>query len=217
MTPEQPRPEPPPVPTGTAWLDPPAWAGNLQGLVEAVLDVTVRRAVEDPLPVKTPEDVRAAARAPTGTGITTFVVPALARVAGRWTKGVVRIGSKLSFSVKALLQALPPLAASVTVGTRELHALASLVVNRLRADGLPVDRRFVQRVTVNAYVWPGGGRPLEDAQAPAVVRLAGLWATRPLAGEKAGDWVGRAAEAIVAADLRQRLARYDEGRAALGP
>jgi hypothetical protein len=217
MTLEQPRPEPPPVPTGMGWLDPPAWAGSLRGLVEAVLDVTVRRAVEDPLPVKSADDVRAAARAPTGTGVTTVVVPALVRFAGRWTKGVVRIGSKLSFSVKALLQALPPLAASVTVGTRELHALASLVVNRLRADGLPVDRRFVQRVTVNAYVWPGGGRPLEDAQAPAVVRLAGLWATRPLAGEKAGDWVGRAAEAIVAADLRQRLARYDEGRAALGP
>src|SRR5262249_32613075 len=156
----------------------------------------------DPLPVKTADDVRDAARAPAGTGITTFVVPALARFAGRWTKGVVRIGSRLSFSVKALLQALPPLAASVTIGTRELHALASLVVNRLQAEGLPIDRRFVQRVTVNAYVWPGGGRPLEDAQAPAVVRLAGLWATRPLAGEKAGDWVGRAAEAIVAADLR---------------
>jgi len=216
MTLEQPRPDPPPVPTGMAWLDPPAWAGNLHGFVEVLLDVAVRRAVENPMPVKTADDVRDASRAPTGAGITTFVVPAIARVAGRWTKGAARIGSKLSFSVKALLQAVPPLAASVTIGTRELHALASLVVNRLRAAGLPVDRRFVQRVTVNAYVWPSGGRPLEEAQAPAVVRLAGLWATRPLAGEKAGDWVGRAAEAILAADLRQRLTRYDEGRAALG-
>jgi hypothetical protein len=209
--------EPPPAPAGMAWLDPPAWAGSLHGFVEAVLDATVRRAVEDPLPVHTAEDVREAARAPAGATITTFVVPALARVAGRWSKGVVRLGSRLSFSVKALLQAVPPLATSVTLGTRELHALASLVVNRLRAEGLPVDRRFVQRVTVNAYVWPGGGRPLEEAQAPAVIRLAGLWATRPLAGEKAGDWVGRAADSIVAADLGRRLARYDSGPAALGP
>ena len=217
MTLERSRPDPPPAPTGMAWLGPPAWAGSLHGFVEAVLDVAVRRAVEDPRPVHTAEDVRESARAPAGAGITTFVVPALVRFAGRWSKGAVRLGSKLSFSVKTLLQTVPPLATSVTLGTRELHALASLVVNRLRAAGLPVDRRFVQRVTVNAYVWPGGGRPLEEAQAPAVVRLAGLWATRPLAGEKAGDWVGRAADAIVAADLGRHLARYDEGRAALGP
>ncbi len=217
MTLEQPPPDQPPAPVGMAWLDPPAWAGSLHGFVEAVLDVAVRRAVEEPLPVHTAADVREAAQAPSGVGLTTFVVPAVARFAGRWSKRVVKLGSRLSFSVKALLQAVPPLATSATLGTRELHALASLVVNRLRAEGLPVDRRFVQRVTVNAYVWPGGGRPLEEAQAPAVVRLAGLWATRPLAGEKAGDWVGRAAATIEAADLGRRLARYHGGPAALGP
>jgi hypothetical protein len=198
-------------------LDAPSWTAHLHGFVEAVLDVAVRRAIEEPLAVHTAADVRAAARAPVGAGVTTIVMPALTRFATRWTKGVVKLGSKLSFSVKTLLQAVPPLVASVTVGTRELTALASLVVNRLRAEGLPVDRRFVQRVTVNAYVWPGGGRPLEEAQAPAVVRLAGLWATRPLAGERTGEWVGRAADAIMAADLRRRFASYEGGPAALGP
>jgi len=214
---EQPRRDPSPVPTGRARVEPPSWTASLHGFVEAVLDVAVRRAIEEPLAVHTAADVRAAARAPVGAGVTTFVVPALVRFAGRWTKGVVKLGSKFSFSVKALLQAVPPLATSVTLGTRELTALASLLVNRLRAEGLPVDRRFVQRVTVNAYVWPGGGRPLEEAQAPAVVRLAGLWATRPLAGERAGEWVGRAADAIMAADLRRRFATYEDGPAALGP
>jgi hypothetical protein len=192
-------------------------AESLHGVVEAILDAAVRRAVEDPLPVHTAADVRAAARAPVPAGLTTLVVPAVARVAGRWSTRVVSLGSRVSFSVKALLAAVPPLASSLAVGTRELHALGSLVVNRLRAAGHPVEPRFVQRVTVNAYAWPGGGRTLEDAQAPALVRIAGLWLTRPLAGERAGDWVGRAAEAIEAADLGARLARYREGPPALGP
>ena len=104
----------------------------------------------------------------------------------------------------------------MTLGSRELHALASFVVNRLDADGIPVDPRFVQRVTVNAYVWPGGGRDLEAPQAIAVVRIAGLWATRPLAHERHGEWVGRAADAVAAADLADRYERYRRDAAARG-
>jgi len=129
----------------------------------------------------------------------------------------VRLGSKVSFSVKALLAAVPPITSSVTLGTRELHVLASFVVNRLRAAGVEVDRRFVQRVTVNAYVWPRGGRELEAPQAVAVLRVAGLWATRPLAHERQGEWVGRAAEAINDTDLRERYERYTRGREDLSP
>jgi hypothetical protein len=84
MTLEQPPTNQPPAPAGMAWLDPPAWAGSLHGFVEAVLDVAVRRAVEDPLPVHSADDVRKAAQASAGAGLTTFVVPALARFAGRW-------------------------------------------------------------------------------------------------------------------------------------
>jgi hypothetical protein len=201
---------------GSGWRDPATWIPSLLSLVEDVLDTVVNRAVAEPLPVHNAADVRDALEGPTGTGVTTFVVPALAQVTKRWSGRVASLGSKLSFTVQALLTAVPPLATSVTVGSRELHALASLVVNRLRAEGLPVDRRFVQRVTVNAYVWPSGGHALEDAHAPAVARIAGLWATRPLAGEKAGDWAERAAEAIETADLSDRFTRYHE-RPALGP
>ena len=176
----------------------------------------VGRAVAEPLPVHTAADVRDALESAHGTGATTLVMPALLQFSKRWSDRVVSLGSKMSFTVRALLVAVPPLATSVTQGSRELHALASLVVNRLQREGLPVDRRFVQRVTVNAYVWPGGGHPLEDAHANAVARLAGLWATRPLAGEKTGDWAGRAADAIEHADLTGHLSRYQE-RPALGP
>ncbi len=144
------------------------------------------------------------------------MLPAVVQFSKRWSDRVVTLGSKLSFTVRALLVAVPPLATSVTLGSRELHALASLVVNRLHKEGLPVDHRFVQRVTVNAYVWPSGNHPLEDAHAHAVARLAGLWATRPLAGEKQGDWAGRAADTIERADLTGRYGRYQE-RPALGP
>jgi hypothetical protein len=185
----------------------------IRGVVEQALDSVVARAVAEPLPVHSPDDVRAAVEGSSNATVTTFVAPAVTGVAKRFSNRVVGLGSKMSFSVKALLAAVPPLAASVTLGTRELHALASFVVNRLRAADVPVDRRFVQRVTVNAYVWPGGGRDLEAPQAVAVLRVAGLWATRPLAHERHGEWVGRAAEAIAAADLADRYGRYTCTRA----
>jgi len=187
---------------------------GLHSVVERVLDATVGRAVAEPLPVHSADDVRASVQGPATAGMTSLVLPALARLSGRWTSRVVNVGSRVSFSLKTLLATLPPVATSVVVGTRELHALASLVVQRLRAEGLPVEHRFVQRVTVNAYVWPSGGRSLADAHAPALPRVAGLWATRPLAAERSGEWAGRAADAIEAADLRAEYSRY-QGPAAL--
>ena len=189
----------------------------IQGVVEQALDTVVTRAVAEPLPVHSPDDVRAALEGPSAFTVTTFVAPALTGVAKRFSNRVVRLGSKVSFSVKALLAAVPPIASSVTLGTRELHVLASFVVNQLRAADVEVDRRFVQRVTVNAYVWPRGGRELEAPQAVAVLRVAGLWATRPLAHERQGEWVGRAAEAINDTDLRERYERYTRGREDLSP
>ena len=191
-----------------SWLAPGAWVAGLHGIAEAGLDAAVRRAVTEPMAVHTAEDVRASVQGPMSTGMAAFVIPALSRLSGRFSKRVLHLGSRLSFSMQTLLTAFPPVATSVTLGIRELHALASLVVNRLRAEGLEVDRRFVQRVTVNVYVWPGGGRALEQAHAPALMRVAGLWATRPLASERAGEWAGRAADAIVDAELRAGLARY---------
>jgi hypothetical protein len=194
-----------------AGLDLGAVGPAIQGVVEQALDTVVKRAVAEPLPVHSPDDVRAELEGPSAFTVTTFVAPALAGVAKRFSNRVVRLGSKVSFSVKALLAAVPPVASSVTLGARELHVLASFVVNQLRAADVPVDRRFVQRVTVNAYVWPRGGRALEAPQAIAVLRVAGLWATRPLAHERHGEWAGRAAEAINDADLADRYERYTRG------
>jgi hypothetical protein len=198
-------------------LDLTAVGPAIQGAVEQALDRVVTRAVAEPLEVHSPEDVRAAVEGQSSLSIPTFVAPALTGVAKRLSSRAVSLGSKMSFSVKALLAALPPLTSSVTLGTRELHALASFVVNRLRAADVPVDPRFVQRVTVNAYVWPSGGRDLEAPQAVAVLRIAGLWATRPLAHERSGEWVGRAAEAVAAADLADRYARYQHAPGELSP
>jgi len=195
-----------------ARLDLGAGGPAIQGVVEQALDTVVTRAVAEPLPVHSPDDVRAALEGPSAFTVTMFVAPAPTGVAKRFSNRVVRLGSKVSFSVKALLAAVPPIASSVTLGTRELHVLASFVVNQLRAADVEVDRRFVQRVTVNAYVWPRGGRELEAPQAVAVLRVAGLWATRPLAHERQGEWVGRAAEAINDVDLPDRYERYTRGR-----
>jgi hypothetical protein len=191
---------------------------TLENVVEQVLDTAVGRAVTDPLPLHTPEEVRAAVEGSSGATVTAFMAPALTGIAKRLSNRVVSLGSKMSFSVKALLAAVPPLTSSVTLGTREFHALASYVTNRLRGAGLPVDRRLVQRLTVNAYAWPGGGHDLESPHPVAALRVAGLWVTRPLAHERHGEWVGRAAESIAAADLAALADRFSRAeRRALDP
>lgn len=195
-------------PVVAAPLDLSAVGPAIQGVVEQALDRVVTKAVAEPLELHSPDEVRAAVEGPSALAIPTFVAPVLSGFVRRLSKRLVGLSSKMSFSLKAALAALPPLTSSVALGTRELHALASFVVNELHAGDVPVDPRFVQRVTVNAYVWPGGGRPLEAPQAVAVLRIAGLWATRPLAHERHGEWVGRAADAVAATDLADRYERY---------
>ncbi|MBM3698153.1 MAG: hypothetical protein FJW78_06710 [Actinobacteria bacterium] len=58
---------------------------------------------------------------------------------------------------------------------------------------MPVDPRLVQRVTVNAYLAPRGGQPLDAPRRSALVQLAAMWVGRILAIEPARGRMHKAA------------------------
>jgi hypothetical protein len=173
--------------------------------VETLLDRVVARAVTDPLDVHTVDDVRERlGEAPTGSGGAAAWVTALA---GRTKRTLSLRGRAIPLSVATKLgsEAL----ASFRLGAYELEVLASLLVHRLRDAGLPVDARAVQRVTVNAYVWPHRGHDVLRRRQVAPANLAGLWVGRVLAVEPAVGRVTKAAETLLGLDRAglERIAR----------
>jgi hypothetical protein len=173
--------------------------------VETLLDRVVTRAVDDPLDVHTVGDARALLdEAPRGTGGTAAWLAALA---GRTKRTVSFRGRAVPLTMAAKLGS--EVVASFRLGAYELEVLASLLVHRLRDAHLEVDPRTVQRVTVNAYVWPRRARDVVRRRQVAPASLAGLWLGRVLAVEPAVGRVSKAAEALLGLDLGEvgRVAR----------
>ena len=173
--------------------------------VETLLDRVVTRAVDDPLDVHTVDDARALLdEAPKGTGGTAAWLAALA---GRTKRTVSFRGRVVPLTMAAKLGS--EVVASFRLGAYELEVLASLLVHRLRDADLEIDPRAVQRVTVNAYVWPRRARDVVRRRQVAPASLAGLWLGRVLAVEPAVGRVSKAAEALLGLDLAEveRVAR----------
>jgi hypothetical protein len=164
--------------------------------VETLLDRVVARAVADPLDVHTVDDVRERlGEAPTGSGSAAAWVTALA---GRTKRTVSLRGRAIPLTVATKLGT--EAVTSFRLGAYELEVLASLLVHRLREAGLPADARAVQRVTVNAYVWPRRGADVVRRRQVAPANLAALWVGRVLAVEPAVGRVTKAAETLLGLD-----------------
>jgi hypothetical protein len=178
----------------------------LQQLAERVFDASVQRALVQPLDVNDADEVAEQVSSEQAMGIDAITGMLIGKVGNR----ALRLGSR-SIPVRTLLTVLVPVGRSVRLGARELNALASLVVKQLRAAGAPVDPRFVQRVTINAYLWPESDRDLVAFHAGAPARLAAQWATRPLAGaiEGRGERVSKAASRVMDADLPELRRRFE--------
>ena len=100
----------------------------------------------------------------------------IASVAAAGTK-LVPTGRAIALSTTAALGAIR-IGTSTRVGTRELQVLASYLVTRLRDAGLSVDRRFVEQVTIRAYLDPTATiRPRQTAKA-GYVGLVRSWTRR---------------------------------------
>jgi hypothetical protein len=174
--------------------------------VERLLDRTVASAIEQPLDVPDADAAYERVRELwSGPANPLGIVAAWA--GSHWATRTLHIGKRFSLPVSAILTAVPPLALSLTRGMRELRVLASYVVTRLRVDGVAVDERFVQRVTVNAYCWPERGDVTRE-HAGAVVRLATIWVTRTVKSDESGVRVRAGARALAGVDLRELSDRF---------
>jgi hypothetical protein len=183
---------------GDAWREA-GWGTRIRSLptaateaLEVLLDRIVRSAVADPLPVHDAAELVARLEAdghPAPFGGALFL--ALAARSRRMVK-VGRRAVPLAVAAKLGVDVV----GSFRLGAYELELLASLVVRRMRAAGVPVDPRLVQRITVNAYLSPRGSHPLAEPRRSALVHLAAMWVGRILAIEPALGRMRKAAALV---------------------
>jgi hypothetical protein len=173
----------------------------LADAVERLLDRAVASAVVDPIDVRDPDAAYERVRESWSAGAANPVGLLAGWLASRWATRTLRIGKRFSLPVSALLTAFPPLALSFNRGLLELRVLASFVVQRLNAEGVAVDPRLVQRLTVNSYCWPDRRVDVAKERASAVVRLATIWVTRTVKPDEPGVRVRDAARTIASLSL----------------
>ena len=166
--------------------------------IEALLTRVVRTAVEDPLPVHSAAEVmdllERDGHAPAFGGALLLAIVARSR-------RILKVGGR-AVPVALVAKFGTDLVTSFRLGAYELELLASLVVHRLRAAGIPVDPVVVQRITVNAYVRPGRAHGIGERNASVPPALAVMWAGRILAVEPARGRLRKAAELVEGLDLR---------------
>jgi hypothetical protein len=173
-------------------------------LAEAALDLTVRSAVREPLPVASLDDALGLLRGHEGPDSAGPMGMVLGWVSSRWATRVLRLGERFSIPVRTLVTITPPVVQAIRQNTYEMHVLASLLVRRLRTAGVAVDARLVRRVVVDCYLHPDTDRLTDDRSTP-VGRLVALWVRRAL--QRHGDRAERAARKLVALDLGEVRAR----------
>lgn len=165
--------------------------------LERLLDRIVRSAIEDPAPVHRAAQVAAALEAdahppPVGGAV-------LWAFAAR-SRRMLKVGRR-TVPLALVAKLGTDVVGSFRLGAYELELLASLLVQRLRAVGRPVDPRLVQRVTVNAYLNPGRRHDVTRRRRGAAAQLAAMWAGRVLAVEPAVGRVRKAAELLESLDV----------------
>jgi hypothetical protein len=109
------------------------------------------------------------ARVARGTGM-------LARAAAAGAK-VVPTGRAVTMGVTTVLAAVR-IGTAARLGARELQILASFLVSRLRAEGLPVERAMVEQAVTQTYLNPKARVRVRQAASPSYAKLARAWTMR---------------------------------------
>jgi hypothetical protein len=109
------------------------------------------------------------ARVARGTGM-------LARAAAAGAK-VVPTGRAVTMGVTAVLAAVR-IGTAARLGARELQILASFLVSRLRAEGLPVERAMVEQAVTQTYLNPKARVRVRQTASPSYAKLARAWTMR---------------------------------------
>ena len=113
---------------------------------------------------------------------------ALARFARRTL--LPRMGTKVAVWTggKTAGKVILPITLSIEVtlaardGVRELQVLASFLMSRLRAAGLPVEQSLVRRTTTSLYLYPNRRPDLQRSGAQLATSVARRWLTAAVPG-----------------------------------
>jgi hypothetical protein len=165
--------------------------------LEHLLDRIVKSAIEQPVPVFSAADVRhrldTEGHPPPYGGALFFAIAARSRKTLKVGKRAVPLAVAAKLGADAV--------GSFRLGAFELELLASLVVNRLRKAGMPVDPRLVQRITVNAYLAPRRRHDVDRRRRSAPAQLAAMWSGRVMSVEPAVGRLAKAAELVDSIDF----------------
>ena len=181
-----------------AWRDA-GWVSRMRSIpsaateaLELLLDRVVKAAIDEPYPVFNADDVAKRLETdghPAPIGGAVFLA-----LAAR-SRRSLKVGNRavpLALAAKVGVDIM----SSFRLGAYELELLASLVVQRLRKAGLPVDPRLVQRVTVNAYLNPRRRVDVSAQRKSAAAQLAAMWGGRVMSVEPALGRLTKAARLI---------------------
>lgn len=193
--------------------------------VRALVDGALDRVFDEPFDIRSDTDFERILLEPTSTGRPGATASALAGFVAiatpfaERTLRIMRSGSKAPIpaarAAKYAMIAVPigvQLSSTVRRGIRELQALASFIIWRLRDDGIEPERSFVRALTVSLYVDADRRPNLQIPAHHAAASLTRVWVFRAI-GTDSESHVFKRGQAWIAAldrlDLAD-LARRDD-------
>ena len=200
--------------------------------VRALVDGALDRVFDEPFDIRSDTDFERILLEPTSTGRSGATASALAGFVvmatpfAERTLRLVRAGSRAPVpaakAAKYAAIAVPigvQLSSTVRRGVRELQALASFIIWRLRDEGIEPERSFVRALTVSLYVDPDRRPNLHIPPRRAATSLSRVWILRAI-GSDSESHVFKRGQAWIAAidrlDLTD-LARRNDPPATLVP
>jgi hypothetical protein len=169
---------------------------RLVDAVRQLVDGALDRVFHEPLDVRNADDVRRAVTTGPGTGNATMrrlsafaaaaspAVERLVRMARRTTRVASKGPSPQAKIARYAVAAVPvgaQLVSAARLGTRELQALASYAMFRMREAGVEPERELVRRVAVTLYLDPTRRPDLQLSGARATGAIARRWVMRAIA------------------------------------
>jgi hypothetical protein len=193
-----------------------------------MVDSALDRVFDEPFDIRSDTDFERILLEPAGAGRPGAAASALAGFVAMATPiaqralGILRVGSKAPIpaakAAKYAAIAVPigvQLSSTVRRGIRELQALASFIIWRLRDEGVEPDRSFVRALTVSLYIDADRRPNLAIPPSRIAASLTRIWILRAI-GTDSEAHVFKRSQAWVAAldrlDLAD-LARDDPGSA----
>ena len=197
--------------------------------VRALVDSALDRVFDEPFDVRSDTDFERILLEPASTGRPGAAASALAGFVAMATPfaertlRIVRTGSKAPIpaakAAKYAAIAVPigvQLSSTVRRGVRELQALASFIIWRLRDEGIEPERAFVRALTVSLYIDADRRPNLHIPPRRAATSLSRVWIFRAIGTDSESHVFKRGQAWVAALDRLDLAALARENRGGAG-